>query len=104
MASKKHPGFKKVAKEISKKEHISMDRAEAILANSSRRAGKKAKKEKLVKAKAPKVPNKIKEVVEVPVKVLLSPDCLTCKGIGLARPDFVASPVCEVCKGSGKQQ
>ena len=69
---------------------------------------KKAKKvvvkkaPKLVKSVAPKEPKKVK-VVEVPVKVSLNNDCPACKGIGLARPEFVASPVCPVCNGSGKQ-
>jgi len=42
--AKAHPGFKKVANKIAKKQGISVKRADAILATSSRRAGKKAKK------------------------------------------------------------
>jgi hypothetical protein len=42
--SKQHPGFKNVAKSISNHEHISEERAAAILAASSRGASKKAKK------------------------------------------------------------
>lgn len=44
MSTKKHPGFKKVAEKISKKEGISIKRADAILANSTRNASKSAKK------------------------------------------------------------
>jgi len=57
---------------------------------------------KLVKSVAPKEPKKVK-VVEVPVKVSLNLDCPACKGIGLARPEWVGSEVCGVCNGSGKQ-
>ena len=42
--SKKHPGFKKVASKIAKSRGISEERASAILASSSRKASKKAKK------------------------------------------------------------
>lgn len=42
--SKKHPGFKKVAKKIASKEGYSRDRAAAILAASTRGASAKAKK------------------------------------------------------------
>ncbi len=42
--AKKHPGFKKVAAGIAKKEGVSKDRAGAILAAASRVASKKAKK------------------------------------------------------------
>lgn len=42
--AKKHPGFKAVQSKIAKKEGISMDRAGAILANSSRHASAKAKR------------------------------------------------------------
>ena len=41
---KKHPGFKAVQKKIAKKEGVSMDRAGAILASSSRNASVAAKK------------------------------------------------------------
>jgi cytochrome c551/c552 len=39
-----HPGFKNVAAGIAKKEGLSFERAKAILAASSRRAGPAAKK------------------------------------------------------------
>lgn len=42
--STKHPGFKKVASKIAKKEGISKEKASAILAASSRRASSGAKK------------------------------------------------------------
>lgn len=42
--SKKHPGFKKVAEKISKKEGVSKEKASAILAASSRKASASAKK------------------------------------------------------------
>lgn len=42
--SKKHPGFKKVASKIAKKEGVSKKRASAILAASSRRASLGAKR------------------------------------------------------------
>lgn len=42
--AKKHPGFKAVANSIAKKEGVSKERASAILAASSRGAGKAAKK------------------------------------------------------------
>lgn len=42
---KKHPGFKKVASGIEKKEHVSSKVAAAILASSSRNASKSAHKE-----------------------------------------------------------
>jgi hypothetical protein len=42
--SKKHPGFKKVAKRIAGKEKISLKRARAELAVGTRRAGKAARK------------------------------------------------------------
>ena len=42
--SKAHPGFKAVANKISAKEGISQERASAILAASTRRAGKSARK------------------------------------------------------------
>lgn len=44
MAKKAHPGFKSVAKSIAKREGVSMNRAGAILAASSRGASAKAKK------------------------------------------------------------
>ena len=40
----KHPGFKKVASKIAKKEGISKKSAGAILASASRKASKSAKK------------------------------------------------------------
>lgn len=40
---KKHPGFKKVAEGIAKKEGVSEDRAKAMLASSTRKASDKAK-------------------------------------------------------------
>lgn len=44
MAGKKgHPGFKAVSKSIAKKEGVSKDRADAILAAASRNASLKAK-------------------------------------------------------------
>lgn len=42
--SKKHPGFKAVAKKIAKKQGLSMARANAILAAGARKASKKAVK------------------------------------------------------------
>ena len=44
MASKKHPGFKKVQSEIAKKQGISMERAGAILAAGARKASPAAVK------------------------------------------------------------
>jgi len=44
VASKAHPGFKKVQSQIAEKEGVSKDRAGAILAASSRGASKAAKK------------------------------------------------------------
>ena len=44
MAKKAHPGFEKVSSKIAKKEGISEERADAILAASSRGASKAAKK------------------------------------------------------------
>ena len=41
---KAHPGFKAVQKQIAKKGGYGMERAKAILAASSRKASKKAKK------------------------------------------------------------
>jgi hypothetical protein len=41
--SKAHPGFHKVQEEIAEKEHIPMENAGAILANSTRHASKAAK-------------------------------------------------------------
>ena len=43
-AGKKHPGFKSVQKSIAKKSGVSMERAGAILAASSRGASAAAKK------------------------------------------------------------
>jgi hypothetical protein len=43
MAKRAHPGFKNVQKSIARKEGVSMKRAGAILASSSRRASGKAK-------------------------------------------------------------
>jgi hypothetical protein len=42
--SKKHPGFANVQAKIAAKEGVSMDRAGAILASSSRKASPAAKK------------------------------------------------------------
>lgn len=42
--AKKQRGFKAVAASISRKEHMPVDRANAILAQSSRNASAKAKK------------------------------------------------------------
>ena len=44
MAEKKHPGFKKAAASIAKKEGISSDAASAILASSTRNASAAAKR------------------------------------------------------------
>lgn len=44
MASKKHPGFKAAQDKIAKKEGVSKKAAGAILADSSRKASKGAKK------------------------------------------------------------
>lgn len=43
MATKKHPGFKAVAKKIARKEGVSVERANAMLAASTRRASPAAK-------------------------------------------------------------
>ena len=43
-STKKHPGFKKASADIAKKEGVSQERADAILAASSRNASKGAKK------------------------------------------------------------
>ena len=43
MASKKHPGFKAVQKNIAKKQGVSMQNAGAILASSTRKASASAK-------------------------------------------------------------
>jgi hypothetical protein len=40
----KHPGFKKVAQTIAKKQGVSMERASAIVAAGARKASKKAVK------------------------------------------------------------
>lgn len=40
----KHPGFKETSERIADKENISEARAEAILASSTRKASKKARK------------------------------------------------------------
>lgn len=40
----KHPGFKKVAERIARKEHLPLDRARAILASASRKASASAKR------------------------------------------------------------
>lgn len=42
--TKKHPGFKAVSKSIAKKNGISEEQADAILAKSTRKASAKAKK------------------------------------------------------------
>ena len=57
---------------------------------------KAVKKEKEVVKKAPKKAKKL--------EVVVNNDCPACKGIGLQRPDWVASPICPVCNGSGKQE
>lgn len=44
MASKKHPGFNKVASNIAKKEGVSKEAASAILASSTRKASPAAKR------------------------------------------------------------
>lgn len=44
MASKRHPGFKSVQRKIARKQGVSMKSAGAILAKSTRRASKKAKR------------------------------------------------------------
>lgn len=43
-SSKKNPGFKKVASKMADKEGVSKERASAMLAASTRKASKKAKK------------------------------------------------------------
>lgn len=43
-AKKKHPGFKAVSSSIAKREGVSMDRARAMLASGTRKAGKSARK------------------------------------------------------------
>lgn len=40
----KHPGFKAVAKQIAKKQGVSMKQASAMLASSTRNAGEAAKR------------------------------------------------------------
>lgn len=42
--AKKHPGFKNVAKQIAQKQGISVEQASAILAEATRNASPKAKK------------------------------------------------------------
>ena len=44
MASKKHPGFKKVQASIAKKQGVSKEAAGAILASATRKASAKAKR------------------------------------------------------------
>ncbi len=44
MATKTHPGFKKVQSQIAKKEGVSKKAAGAILANASRKSSPSAKK------------------------------------------------------------
>jgi predicted hydrolase (HD superfamily) len=44
MKKKNHPGFKKVAERIEKKEGVSKEIADAILASAARKASPKAKK------------------------------------------------------------
>jgi len=58
MASKKHPGFKAVQSKIAGGKGISMDKAGAILASSTRKASPAAKKKNpmLNKVKMPKKP------------------------------------------------
>lgn len=53
MATKAHPGFKKAARSIAEKEHVPVERANAILAAGSRHASAAAKR------KNPKL-NKVK--------------------------------------------
>lgn len=43
-SNKAHPGFAKVAASISRREGVSMDRAQAMLAAGTRRAGAAARK------------------------------------------------------------
>lgn len=45
MAKKKHPGFKNVARGIAKRQGVSQERANAMLAGGTRRAGPKARRE-----------------------------------------------------------
>ena len=40
----KHPGFRKTALKIARSQHISLERASAILASAGRKASAKAKK------------------------------------------------------------
>ena len=42
--AKTHPGFKAVAKKIARRQRVSMKRARAILASSTRKASKRAKR------------------------------------------------------------
>lgn len=42
--SPKHPGFEQVAEGIARRQHVSMDRARAMLAAGTRRAGAAARK------------------------------------------------------------
>jgi hypothetical protein len=42
--TKKHPGFAAVAGQIASEQGVSLDRANAILASQTRKAGKKARK------------------------------------------------------------
>lgn len=42
--SKEHPGFKKVASDIAKKQGVSKEQASAILASSTRKASASAKR------------------------------------------------------------
>lgn len=53
MAAKKHPGFKAIQSKIAKKQGISKEAAGAILASSTRKASKAAKKKnpRLLKVK-----------------------------------------------------
>lgn len=44
-SSKTHPGFSAVQKEIARKNNVSLERAGAILASSTRKAGPAARKE-----------------------------------------------------------
>lgn len=43
-SSKAHPGFEAVARQIAKREGVSLDRARAMLAAQTRRASPKAKR------------------------------------------------------------
>ena len=69
MVAKKHPGFDKVSAKIARKEGVSQKAADAILAASSRAAGKKAKK-KNPKLKAVIVLNLVKKGTSLTSEVI----------------------------------